>query len=337
MADVSARHLGIPALFILLAGNFILQQPAPARVPSPATTAPLARYTLAQQAEFPVGVVNGDNAPGLALCPDGTLYAGIRGSGLKAFDPAGKLLLTDTAIPLPRYPGCYACDAQRRLYTAEHKLSIFEPTADGKLKQVSSSSMHAVLQRLLIAPDGTIFGLNYEPKNRLSLVIISKEGKILRSFGDHEIVRSYGFADRSGILVWDATGKRIVYDAPGGLDLRFFDVNGKELNFKPANKADKTPGAIPRLEASPALHNLVSLANGQFVAEEITNSDKFDKFYDNLRIYDASLNAASELISITKVGSLIGATQDGSVYFLRTQAGGKLSVVRASLQPVAKK
>ena len=73
------------------------------------------------------------------------------------------------------------------------------------------------------------------------------------------------------------------------------------------------------------------------VAEEITNSDKFDKFYTNLRVYDASLNAVSELIATNKAGALIGATEDGSLYFLRTQAGGKISVVRASLQPVVKK
>ena len=91
------------------------------------------------------------------------------------------------------------------------------------------------------------------------------------------------------------------------------------------------------LGASPALHNLVCLPNGQLVAEEITNSDKFNKFYNNLRIYDASLNPVSELIATNKLGSLIGATQDGSLYFLKTQAGGKISVVRASLEPVVKK
>ena len=344
MADLSARHLGIPALFILLAGSFIQQRPpapgsAPASVPTsaPAPVAPLARYTVVQQVEFPLGVADADHAPGLALCPDGTLYAGIRGSGLKAFDATGKLLLTDSTIPLPRYPETYACDAQRHLYTAERKLSIYELTADGKMKQDSSSSMRAVLKRVLIAPDGTIYGLSLDPKERLSLVVIGKDGKILHSFGDQASVRSTGFANRVGILVWDAANKRIVYDAPGGLDLRFFDASGKELNLKTITKTDRAPGPVPRLGASPALHNLVSLPDGQLVAEEITNSDKFNKFYNNLRIYDASLNPVSELIATNKLGSLIGATQDGSLYFLRTQAGGKISVVRASLEPVVKK
>jgi hypothetical protein len=335
MADVSARHLGIPALFILLAGSVVLQQPAPA--PAPVAATALARYTLVQQVEYPLGVAKADNPPGLALCPDGTLYAGIRGNSLRAFDATGKLLLTDSTIPLPRYPECYACDAQRRLYTLERKLSIFEPTADGKLKQVSSSSMHAVLKRVLITPDGNIYGLSLDPKERLSLITIGKDGKILHSFGDQDSVRSTGFANRAGILVWDAADKRIVYDAPGGLDLRFFDVNGKELSLKTITKTDRAPGAVPRLGASPALYNLAGLPNGQLVAEEITNSDKFDKFYTNLRIYDASLNAVSELIATNKAGALIGATEDGSLYFLRTQAGGKISVVRASLQPVVKK
>jgi hypothetical protein len=335
MEDVSARLLGIPAFLVLLAASF-LQQPPAAPVP-PAPLAPLTRYTLVQQAEFPLGVATADNAPGLALCPDGTLYAGIRGSGLKAFDPAGKLLLADSKTSLPRYPECYACDAQRHLYLAERKLAIFELTADGKLKEDSSSSIHAVLNRIMIAPDGTIFGLSLDPQNRLSLVAITKEGKILRSFGDRAIVRSYGFANRAGVLVWDATDKRLVYASPGGLDLRFFDANGKELNLKTITKTDRAPGAIPRLEASPALRNLASLPNGQLVAEELTNSDKFGKFYTDLRVYDASLNAVSELVATNKMGSLIGATQDGSLYFLRTQAGGKISVVRAALQPVAKK
>ncbi|MGA8231814.1 MAG: hypothetical protein WB795_10070 [Candidatus Acidiferrales bacterium] len=344
MADVSARHLGIPALFIFLAGSVIQQQPAPVSTPAavpasaPVPAAPLARYTLVEQVQFPLGVATADHAPGLALCPDGTLYAGIHGSGLKAFDATGKLLLTDSTIPLPRYPETYACDAQRHLYTTERKLSIYEVTADGKLKQDSSSSMRAVLKRVLITPDGTIYGLSLDPKDRLSLIIIGKDGKILHSFGDQASVRSTGFANRAGILVWDAANKRIVYDAPGGLDLRFFDTSGKELNLKTTRKTDRAPGPRPRLEASPALHNLVSLPNSQLVAEEITNSNKFNQFYTNLRIYDAAtLNPVSELIATNKVGSLIGATQDGSLYFLRTQAGGKISVVRASLQPVVKK
>jgi hypothetical protein len=347
--DVSARHLGIPALFMFLAGSFMQQPaPAPASAPAPApasgaasapaVTAPLARYTLADQMEFPLGVATADHRPALALCPDGTLYAGIHGSGLKVFDATGKLLLTDSTVPLPRYPETYACDPQRHLYTTERKLSIYEITANGKLKQDSSSSMHAVLKRVLIAPDGTIFGLglSLDPKERLSLIIIGKDGKILHSFGDAAVEKSYGFANNTGILVWDAANKRIVYDAPGGLDLRFFDASGKELNLK--TKTDRAPGAIPRLQASPSLMNLASLPNGQLVAEEITDSNKFDKFYTNLRIYDAAtLNPASELISTSKVGLLIGATQDGSLYFLRTQAGGKISVVRASLQLVVKK
>ena len=150
MADLSARHLGIPALFIFLAGSFIQQQPAPGSAPAsvpasaPAPVTPLARYTVVQQVEFSLGVADADHAPDLALCPDGTLYAGIRGGGLKAFDAAGKLLLTDSTIPLSRYPETYACDSQRHLYTAERKLSIYELTADGKMKQDSSSSMRAV-------------------------------------------------------------------------------------------------------------------------------------------------------------------------------------------------
>src|ERR1700685_3845170 len=144
MADLSARHLGVPALVILLAGSFIQQRPpapgsAPASVPTsaPAPVAPLVRYTVVQQVEFPLGVADADHAPGLALCPDGTLYAGIRGSGLKAFDATGKLVLADSKTSLPRYPECYACDAQRHLYLAERKLAIFELTADGKLKEDS--------------------------------------------------------------------------------------------------------------------------------------------------------------------------------------------------------
>jgi hypothetical protein len=334
MADVSARHLGIPALFVFLAGSF-LQQPQPAPAPS-AAPASLARYTLVQQVEFPLAVADADHTPGLALCPDGTLYAGIRGTGLKAFDATGKLLLTDSSIVLPRYPECYACDAQRHLYTTERKLSIYEPTNDGKLKQLSSNGMHAVLKRVLIVPDGTIYAVSYDPKGRLSLVTVGKDGKILRSFGDHPVEKSYGFANRIGILAWDAVNSRLIYDAPGGLDLRFFDAKGKELEPKTIYKTDRSPNGPPRLVPSPSLKNLVSLPNGQFLAEELTNSEKMDKYFTNLRVYDASLNAISNLVPTTKEGSLIGATEDGSLYFLRSLTGGKLSIVRATfhVEPV---
>ena len=251
-----------------------------------------------------------------ATCPDGSVYA-LSSQTLDEISPDGKIVASDSTI---ESGWSIACDGRRRLFVAGSQLSIFEPLPQGTFRQISTAPLKVLVARLLVAPDGSIYGITAEPKPSLITISDSGEEVLLRKgqLPDFEASVTPGLPypeERSCALAWDTVGDRLAYTLPG--QSTEFWHEGKEVSSKKPLSAPKHPlsdRCLPPLQPS-----LVSLPNGQFARTRTERSeiaDALDQGY--LDVLDRSLKLIARPVPIDAV--LFGSSDDGSLYFVSFHA-----------------
>ncbi len=265
----------------------------------------------------------------LTTCPDGTVYA-IHHQSLKVIGTDGKTTEDDSLATMGIGIAPIACDARRRLYVAQNQLSIFERQPQGGFKLTSKAPLNVFVVRMLVAQDGSIYGITAEPVP--SLIAISDSGKevLLRKENPNAnaprlMIAATSSEDRRCGLAWDGVEHRLAYIFPEESKIEFWketeDLKRKAL---PASKQFE-PLVCPPLTAT----DLVSLPNGRFARTRIERSEIADVYNRQyLDILDGSLSPVARPVPTD--AALFGSSDDGSLYFVSLR-DNRMSITKRAL------
>ena len=251
----------------------------------------------------------------LASCPDGTVYA-MHDQNLKVIGTDGKTIEDDSlaALGVPVAP--IACDARRKLFVAGNQVWIFDPQPQGGLSLISEAPLKVSVARMLVAQDGSIYGVTAEVEP--SLIAISGSGKeVLLRKGNPTtnaprfMITAASSGDRGCGLAWDGARQRLAYTLPGQSAAEFWKSSGNVFSRKPLPASKHlAPYACSRWQA-----DLVSLPNGRFARTRIEKSEIADVYNQQyLDILDGSLSPVARPVPID--AALFGSSDDGSLYFV---------------------
>lgn len=282
------------------------------------------RFDAPEQWERRVGWVSLANpTTSIAICPDGVVYVVGPDGAVTTISPTGDAAGSDRIDPT--YRGSMACDVQRHLYLAGRQLATFEPMADGKLRLLSSMPLKSTLNRILVTPSGSVFGIrNGYTALASELIMLSSREKPLYSSRRGQLVL-YPVKAGHEVLVWDQKGDRLLCVLPGEDRIEFFDDEGRHL--KPPQDEQGANGNSRLLEGR-SLMNVASLADGKFVIESTAGEDFVGRSTAAIQITDSSFNVISFAIRAAQVGLLLGSAADGGLYFIESRDSGEFKLVR---------
>jgi len=266
----------------------------------------------------------------LAACPDGTVYA-MYDQNLKVIGTDGKTIEDDSLATMGVPIAPIACDAQKKLFVADNQLSIFEPRTQGGFKLTSKAPLNVFVVRLLVAQDGSIYGITAEPVP--SLIAISDSGKevLLRKENPNAnaprlMIAATSSEDRGCGLAWDGVEHRVAYIFPEESKIEFWKETEDVFKRKalPASKQFE-PLVCPPLRQS----DLVSLPNGQFARTRIETSEIADVYNRRyLDVLDGSLSPVARPVPTD--AALFGSSDDGSLYFVAFR-DNRMSITKQEL------
>ncbi len=268
-----------------------------------------------------------------ALCSDGSLYA-IHYSEFQVISSDGKLVGSDSIAPaMLRAPA--ACTSEGHLALADRELSIFDVGSQGKLNKISSGSLKSAVSRLLVAPDGAIYGITAD--EHPSLVRISPLGKeeILVTKKYYPSFILLPPEDHQCDLIWDRNRQQLAYLLPAQQTIEFLQANTSPGKKK--SEPVSTDWSGHACEFIP-ITAVADLPSGGFVRTEILKSEIADVFNKTfLEVLDSSSKQVARPISTEGMGFLLGSTNDGSLYFVSIGNLGEdgLKVVRRELIEVS--
>ncbi len=253
-------------------------------------------------------------SPIFATCENGTIYA-VNGQRFSVITPDGQIAGGDQNIDSDIEWTAIACNARKRLVSAGTELSVFSVGAQGALTKISDVPLKMLVQRLLVAPDGTIYAIAIDG----SLIAISSSGDevLLQRAAAPPAPKvqvslagaGYYAVQDTCALAWDSRATRLVYMLPG-----------REIRFRvakaiPAKDAfTPKPSDVARCEAV-QFGALFSLPDGRLaevwrysseIASELGGTE--------ISILDSSLKPVARPIVVNDASRLIGTAGD-HLYF----------------------